>query len=240
MTFDGAKPYVVLVIGVTPLAQRVARRVGMVDKPSARKQHTVPTPLLGGAAIDLSGNLFVADAGNLHVQKCTPTLTGYTCSKFAGTTGETDSDFDHLSPVGVAVDRKGKVYVADGGDNQRIQVFSAAGAYLTTLGGGENSLNSGFSNLAGVAVGADGTVTLSGTGTPGSRTFRFRSSRSRAGPTTRSAWTAGSRTRPAACSANRSTSGWTPCSVSVMAEPLSCRPDAGTCAVRSGSGSAPR
>ncbi len=41
----------VLVIGVTPLAQRVARRVGMVDKPSARKQHTVPTPLLGGAAI---------------------------------------------------------------------------------------------------------------------------------------------------------------------------------------------
>ena len=41
----------VLAIGVTPLAQRVARRVGMVDKPNARKQHTVPTPLLGGAAI---------------------------------------------------------------------------------------------------------------------------------------------------------------------------------------------
>ena len=44
----------VLAIGVTPLAQRVARRIGMVDKPSARKQHTVPTPLLGGVAIYLA------------------------------------------------------------------------------------------------------------------------------------------------------------------------------------------
>ncbi len=44
----------VLAFGVTPLAQRTARRIGMVDQPSARKQHTVPTPLLGGAAIYLA------------------------------------------------------------------------------------------------------------------------------------------------------------------------------------------
>ncbi len=41
----------VLAFSVTPVAQRTARRIGMVDQPSARKQHTVPTPLLGGAAI---------------------------------------------------------------------------------------------------------------------------------------------------------------------------------------------
>ncbi len=44
----------VLAFSVTPLAQRTARRIGMVDQPSARKQHTVPTPLLGGAAIYLA------------------------------------------------------------------------------------------------------------------------------------------------------------------------------------------
>lgn len=43
-----------LAVGVTPLAQRAARRLGMVDKPNPRKQHTVPTPLLGGAAIYLA------------------------------------------------------------------------------------------------------------------------------------------------------------------------------------------
>ncbi|MGQ9489419.1 MAG: MraY family glycosyltransferase [Anaerolineae bacterium] len=44
----------VLALSVTPLARRTAQRIGMVDRPSARKQHTVPTPLLGGAAIYLA------------------------------------------------------------------------------------------------------------------------------------------------------------------------------------------
>lgn len=41
----------IVAVGITPLVQRLAQRTGMVDKPSARKQHTVPTPLLGGLAI---------------------------------------------------------------------------------------------------------------------------------------------------------------------------------------------
>lgn len=44
----------VLALSVTPLARRTAQHIGMVDRPSARKQHTVPTPLLGGAAIYLA------------------------------------------------------------------------------------------------------------------------------------------------------------------------------------------
>jgi UDP-GlcNAc:undecaprenyl-phosphate GlcNAc-1-phosphate transferase len=43
-----------LAFGATPLAQRTARRFGLIDQPAARKQHTVPTPLLGGAAIYLA------------------------------------------------------------------------------------------------------------------------------------------------------------------------------------------
>lgn len=40
-----------LALGVTPLARRLAFRTDMVDRPSQRKTHTNPTPLLGGLAI---------------------------------------------------------------------------------------------------------------------------------------------------------------------------------------------
>jgi len=40
-----------LAIGGTPLMRMVALRFGVVDKPAARKIHTHPVPLLGGAAI---------------------------------------------------------------------------------------------------------------------------------------------------------------------------------------------
>src|SRR5215212_5921101 len=35
----------------TPIARRLALHVGVVDTPNARKVHTAPVPLLGGAAI---------------------------------------------------------------------------------------------------------------------------------------------------------------------------------------------
>ncbi|HVO68777.1 MAG TPA: MraY family glycosyltransferase, partial [Aggregatilineaceae bacterium] len=38
-------------LGLTPLTRQLARRFGIVDKPSARKVHQVPTPLMGGLAI---------------------------------------------------------------------------------------------------------------------------------------------------------------------------------------------
>ncbi len=41
-------------LGATPLARGTARRAGLVDKPSARKLHTRPTPLMGGVAIYLA------------------------------------------------------------------------------------------------------------------------------------------------------------------------------------------
>lgn len=41
----------VFAIGVTPVMRQVALRLGVVDQPNARKIHTNPVPLLGGAAI---------------------------------------------------------------------------------------------------------------------------------------------------------------------------------------------
>lgn len=74
-----------LAIGVTPLAQRVARRVGMVDKPSARKQHTVPTPLLGGAAIFIAVILALLLLGDrFYVNQVAGIALGATLVSFLG------------------------------------------------------------------------------------------------------------------------------------------------------------
>jgi UDP-GlcNAc:undecaprenyl-phosphate GlcNAc-1-phosphate transferase len=43
-----------LALGVTPLMRRLALRLGVTDQPNARKIHSNPVPLLGGAAIYLA------------------------------------------------------------------------------------------------------------------------------------------------------------------------------------------
>ena len=40
-----------LVVGTTPFIRRLAKHLGMVDRPDARRVHLTPVPLLGGAAI---------------------------------------------------------------------------------------------------------------------------------------------------------------------------------------------
>jgi UDP-GlcNAc:undecaprenyl-phosphate GlcNAc-1-phosphate transferase len=51
LAFAGA---MVLAIGLTPLARWLAPRVGMMDRPEARKVHRVPVPRVGGVAIFLA------------------------------------------------------------------------------------------------------------------------------------------------------------------------------------------
>ncbi len=41
----------IFAVGGTPLARRLALRLGILDQPAARKIHTSPVPLMGGAAI---------------------------------------------------------------------------------------------------------------------------------------------------------------------------------------------
>jgi hypothetical protein len=111
-----------------------------------------------GVAVDKNGNIYVADADNNRVQKCTLSGLNYTCTVFAGVTGQWGDDFGHLSgPYSVAVDGSGRVYVVDVW-NQRVQVFDSSGAYLTTIGGSWG-LNSGqVREPKGVALDSQGNV----------------------------------------------------------------------------------
>jgi sugar lactone lactonase YvrE len=114
-----------------------------------------------GVAVDKHGNIYVADMDNNRVQKCTLSGVSYTCSVFAGVTGEWGDDFGHLSgPYSVAVDASDRVYVADAW-NQRVQVFDSAGAYLTTIGGSWGSNSGQLREPKGVALDSQGNVYVS-------------------------------------------------------------------------------
>jgi UDP-GlcNAc:undecaprenyl-phosphate/decaprenyl-phosphate GlcNAc-1-phosphate transferase len=74
-----------LATGTTPLARLAAQRLNFVDQPSARKQHVIPTPLLGGAAIYLA---FIAAlllfGDRFYVNQVAGILLGATAMSFLG------------------------------------------------------------------------------------------------------------------------------------------------------------
>ncbi len=75
----------ILAVGATPLVQRLARRTGMVDKPSARKVHSVPTPLLGGLAIYLAVIVALVLLGDrFYVNQVAGIFLGATLMSFLG------------------------------------------------------------------------------------------------------------------------------------------------------------
>lgn len=109
-----------------------------------------------GVTVDASGNVFVADHDNQRVQKCSLTTSapGFTCSTFLGEVNVSGDDFNHFGgPIDVGLDSAGRVYVVDEW-NGRVQVFDSTGAYLTTLGG----IGDGLNSPSGLAITADGDV----------------------------------------------------------------------------------
>lgn len=108
---------------------------------------------------DASGNMYVADGGNMIIRKITPagvvsTLAG------TGTQGSTDgttltATFD--TPFGVAVDGAGNVYVADRG-NSTIRMISLTGQVTTyaVLDGSAAPLNN--TGLGYLAIDASGNL----------------------------------------------------------------------------------
>ncbi len=77
-----------------------------------------------GIAVDLHGDVYVADTGNNRIQEFSPT------GRFMRPIGrEGTGPGELIKPSGVAVDRQGNVYVADY-HNNRIEKFSPTGKPL--------------------------------------------------------------------------------------------------------------
>ncbi len=89
-----------------------------------------------GVAVDASGNVYVADAGNDTIRKVTPAGVVTTLAGAPGKAGSADGTgaaaaFNY--PEGVSLDGAGNIYVADTG-NQTIRKITPAGL-VTTLAG---------------------------------------------------------------------------------------------------------
>ena len=120
-----------------------------------------------GVAVDASGNIYVADAGNGEIRKISPTGTVSTLAgsvfNNSGSTNGSGADASFWGPAGVAVDASGNVYVADSGNNE-IRKVSPAGAVITLAGSGSQGSADGsgtvasFNDPEGVAVDASGNV----------------------------------------------------------------------------------
>jgi secreted PhoX family phosphatase len=72
-----------------------------------------------GIAVDTSGNVYVADAGNNLIRKITSggVVTTFAGSGSPGSTNGTGTTSSFLCPTGVAIDASGNVYVADMGND---------------------------------------------------------------------------------------------------------------------------
>jgi DNA-binding beta-propeller fold protein YncE len=94
------------------------RPTGRLGGPAAQLYHP------RGLAIDLDGNLYVADTGGCRVVKLAP--TGEVVAKF-GSKGTGKGQF--VEPTDVVVAANGLMYVADAG-NRRVVTLDAAGGYV--------------------------------------------------------------------------------------------------------------
>jgi uncharacterized protein (TIGR03437 family) len=106
-----------------------------------------------GLALDIAGNLYIADTQNFRIRKVsadgtTTTVAGDGWGRFTGDGGPaTAASLDQ--PSGVTVDAAGNLYIADY-NNQRIRKVTSGGIITTVAGDG----GSKFSGDGGPAIGA--------------------------------------------------------------------------------------
>ena len=124
-----------------------------------------------GLAIDADGNLFVADTGNNRIRKITRegVVTTIAGDGVAGYADGPAAQARFNGPIGVAVDPRGNIYVADS-YNDRIRVITTDGQVNTVAGSGVPGFADGDRNAAmfdtpcGVAVAPDGSLIVADTG----------------------------------------------------------------------------
>ncbi len=124
-----------------------------------------------GVAVDLSGNVYVADTYNQLIRKINSGGQVSTLAGVAGVSGHTNGQgatatFNY--PVGIAVDSSGNVYVADT-SNQLIREITSGGVVSTLAGKGTSGSANGpataatFYNPQGIAVDSSGNVYVADT-----------------------------------------------------------------------------
>jgi fibronectin type 3 domain-containing protein len=122
-----------------------------------------------GVAVDSTGKIYIADSGNHKIRKVTGGIidtivgtgsAGYNSDGFGGTSRQL------WSPMGVAVDSTGNVYIADN-FNHRVRKYDQVGDQISTIAGdGTEGYNADdipattawLNNPVGVAVAANGAV----------------------------------------------------------------------------------
>jgi sugar lactone lactonase YvrE len=141
---------------------------GFADGNALQAQFNTPS----GIAIDPKGNIVIADTSNNRVRKLSK--DGATVSTIAGTgvAGFTDgpasaAQFD--GPIGVAVDRRGNLFIADA-YNDSIRKLTTDGVVTTVAGNGSPGYSDGqvgvamFDTPCGIAVDRDGNLFIADTG----------------------------------------------------------------------------
>jgi sugar lactone lactonase YvrE len=125
-----------------------------------------------GAALDSSGNLYVADAGNDTIRKVTPAGAVTTVAGTPGIAGSADGTVANAlfnSPQAVAVDAAGNIFVSDTG-NGTVREITSGGSVSTIAGsagnfGSADGTNTGaqFFEPEGIAVDASDNVCVADT-----------------------------------------------------------------------------
>ena len=131
----------------------------LVHNGDQRSDH-LKAPLLQSRtalAVDASGNIFVADAGNNRVQVLDS--TGNYLREWGSAAGIPPADGQFITPIGLGVDAIGNVFVCDLG-NRRIEKFDSSGSFLAKFGG-VGVGNGTFSWPVAVAVNSSGQVVVS-------------------------------------------------------------------------------
>ncbi|WP_308722674.1 S-layer homology domain-containing protein [Paenibacillus polysaccharolyticus] len=118
-----------------------------------------------GVAVDLNGNVYVADSGNHRIQKLT--LSTNTWSEWKKVGGGNGSGLGEFSvPGAVAVDLNGNVYVADSGNHriQKLTLSTNTWSEWKKVGGGAGAGLGEFNTPRTVAVDGSGNIYVADTG----------------------------------------------------------------------------
>ncbi len=121
---------------------------------SGVNQFTYPA----GVAVDAQGHVYVADQGNSRIVRMDDMDgTGWTTLGGTAHSGRLDEVTRLKSPAGIAVDARGRVYVADQGNSRIVRMDDMSGSGWTAFGSFGSGTNQ-FINPAGIAVDAQGRV----------------------------------------------------------------------------------